>query len=29
MPVTSFKITQAGREALLGYWTALRGAIPG
>jgi DNA-binding transcriptional ArsR family regulator len=28
MPVTSFKITKAGREALLGYWTALRGAIP-
>jgi DNA-binding transcriptional ArsR family regulator len=28
VPVTSFKITQAGREALNNYWTALRGAIP-
>jgi DNA-binding MarR family transcriptional regulator len=28
MPVTSFKITKAGRDALEAYWTALRGAIP-
>lgn len=28
MPVTSFKITKAGRDALAAYWTALRGAIP-
>jgi DNA-binding PadR family transcriptional regulator len=29
VPVTSFKITKAGRDALGGYWAALRGAIPG
>jgi DNA-binding transcriptional ArsR family regulator len=28
VPVTSFKITKAGRDALAGYWTALRAAIP-
>jgi DNA-binding MarR family transcriptional regulator len=28
IPVTSFKITKAGREALAVYWNALRGSIP-
>ena len=28
MPVTSFKITFAGRDALGAYWAALRDAIP-
>lgn len=28
-PVTSFRITAAGREALARYWERLRGAMPG
>jgi DNA-binding transcriptional ArsR family regulator len=28
IPVTSFKITKSGCDALAAYWTALRGAIP-
>ena len=27
-PVTSFKITQAGRQALEAYWSAVKSAIP-
>jgi DNA-binding transcriptional ArsR family regulator len=29
MPVTSFKITDAGRKALTDYWAAVKAAIPG
>lgn len=29
LPVTSYRITDAGRAALGGYWAALRGAAPG
>ena len=29
VPVTSFRITEAGKKALADYWNAVRAAIPG